>query len=119
LDVWGVPTADGDVQAVVGLLDDDYARAILEAASEEHLSAKELADAIDASLPTVYRRVDDLVDAGLLTEETELRADGNHYSVYATALERVELELNEGTFEMQLQRTTDVADRFTDMWERL
>jgi predicted transcriptional regulator len=114
-----VSVEDADVTTVVGLLDDDYARAILEAASEEPRSAKELAEAIDASLPTVYRRVDDLVDAGLLVEETELRSDGNHHSVYEAALERVELELTEGTLEMQLQRSTDVADRFTDMWERL
>jgi predicted transcriptional regulator len=110
---------DVDVQAVVGLLDDDYARGILAAASEETRSAKELAEAIDASLPTVYRRVEDLVDAGLLAEETELRSDGNHHSVYVTTLSRVELELSEGTFEMQLETKTDVADRFTDMFERL
>ncbi|WP_227130745.1 ArsR/SmtB family transcription factor [Halorubellus salinus] len=110
---------DVDVRTVVGLLDDDYARDILAAASEETRSAKELAEAIDASLPTVYRRVDDLVDAGLLAEETELRSDGNHHSVYVTTLSRVELTLSEGTFEMQLETKTDVADRFTDMFERL
>lgn len=110
---------EATVETVVGLLDDDYARAILAAASEERRSAKELAEAIDASLPTVYRRVDDLVDAGLLEEETELRSDGNHHSVYVTALDRVTLSLDEGTYEMQLERTTDVADRFTDMYERL
>lgn len=110
---------DADVETVVGLLDDDYARDILAAASEQRRSAKELAETIDASLPTVYRRVDDLVDADLLTEETELRSDGNHHSVYVTTLQRVELDLEEGTYEMQLERTRDVADRFTDMYERL
>ena len=110
---------DVEVTTVVGLLDDDYARDILAVASERKCSAKELADAIDASLPTVYRRVDDLVDAGLLVEETELRGDGNHHSVYVTTLSRVELELSEGNFEMQLETKTDVADRFTDMFERL
>lgn len=110
---------DVEVTTVVGLLDDDYARDILAVASERKCSAKELAEAVDASLPTVYRRVDDLVDAGLLVEETELRSDGNHHSVYVTTLSRVELELSEGTFEMQLERKTDVADRFTDMFERL
>jgi predicted transcriptional regulator len=114
----GVPE-DVEVTTVVGLLDDDYARDILAVASERKCSAKELAEAVDASLPTVYRRVDDLVDAGLLVEETELRSDGNHHSVYVTTLSRVELELSEGTFEMQLERKTDVADRFTDMFERL
>lgn len=115
----GVPEEDVDVPTVVGLLDDEYARDILRAASEQRRSAKELAEAIDASLPTVYRRVDELVDVGLLQEETELRSDGNHHSVYVTTLARVELELNEGTFEMQLEYTKDVADKFTDMWERL
>jgi len=111
--------AEPDLGTVVELLDDDYARDILAAASEAERSAKELADVIDASLPTVYRRVDELVDAGLLVEETAVRSDGNHHSVYVTTLSRVELELTEGSFEMQLQRTDDVADRFTEMFERL
>jgi predicted transcriptional regulator len=110
---------DVEVTTVVGLLDDEYARDILAVASERKCSAKELGKAIDASLPTVYRRVDDLVDAGLLVEESKLRSDGNHHSVYVTTLSRFELELSEGTFEMQLETKTDVADRFTDMFERL
>ncbi len=53
-----------------------------------------------------------------MTEETELAADGNHYSVYSANLDRLELSLEDGAFDLELTyREEDVADRFTRMWE--
>jgi predicted transcriptional regulator len=113
-------TGDPALTDVVALLDDQYARAILEATSEEPKSAKCLGEECDASLPTVYRRVESLQECGLLREETRLQDDGNHFSVYAATLRRFSVELAEGSFDMELERTEqDVADTFTDMWHRL
>nr|WP_303647004.1 winged helix-turn-helix domain-containing protein [Haloarchaeobius salinus] len=113
-------TEDPALPDVVALLDDEYARAILEATSEGPKSAKDLSEECDASLPTVYRRAESLQECGLLREETRLQDDGNHYSVYRATLERFSVELTEGSFDMELQRTErDVADTFTDMWHRL
>jgi DNA-binding transcriptional ArsR family regulator len=53
------------------LLDDEYARAILAATSEQATSAPALAEACDASHPTIYRRIDRLKDQNLLAERTE------------------------------------------------
>ena len=103
------------------LLDDEYARAILTATSIQPMSAKTLSEECDASLPTVYRRVDRLIESGLLAEQTEVVADGHHYSVYEARLERLTVELEEGELHVDVEETPtdDVADRFTDMWEGL
>ena len=62
---------DGDDE-LLALLDDEYARAILVAASLEPLSASELADRCDASRTTVYRQLERLEAAGLVSREDDV-----------------------------------------------
>ncbi|WP_336037465.1 ArsR/SmtB family transcription factor [Halobacterium yunchengense] len=111
---------DSDPTAVLSLLDDEHARAILAAASTEPMSASELSEACEASTATVYRRIDDLTDHGLLEESINVRADGNHHRVYRATFRRFTLELEDGEFGTEVEvQSEDVADRFTRMWEGL
>jgi len=113
-DVSGDPT----LETVVALLDDDHARAILTATSDDALSAKELSDRCDVSQATVYRRVERLTDAGLVTERTRPRADGHHDTVYAATLDELTIRLRDGELAFELDRVgDDVADRLTRLWE--
>jgi DNA-binding transcriptional ArsR family regulator len=106
------------VEEVLSLLDDEYARAILIATSTEPMSANQLAEACDASLPTVYRRINRLTDHDLLAEHTELDEDGHHYSSYEATLESVAIDLTDGELTADVSREpTDAADRFTELWE--
>lgn len=107
-----------DLSTVLAVLDDDYARQILTETSVEPMSASTLSERCDASLPTIYRRLDRLEECQLVNEETELAPDGNHYSIYSANLDRLELSLEDGSFELELSyREEDVADKFTRMWE--
>ncbi|RQG89844.1 ArsR family transcriptional regulator [Natrarchaeobius halalkaliphilus] len=107
-----------DLSRILAILDDEYARDILTHTSVEPMSASTLSERCDASLPTIYRRLERLEESRLVTEETELAPDGNHYSVYSANLDRFELSLEEGSFDLELTyREEDVADRFTRMWE--
>ena len=107
-----------DLPTVLAILDDEYARSILTETSVEPMSASTLSERCDASLPTIYRRIDRLKECQLVTEETELASDGNHYSVYSANLDRLELSLEEGEFSFDVTyRDEDVADKFTSMWE--
>lgn len=99
------------------LLDDEYARAILTETSTRPMSANALSDACDASLPTIYRRIDRLLDCGLVEERTEFGEEGRHYGVYEARLERVTVTLVDGEFEIGVETTEDAADRFTRLWE--
>lgn len=111
---------DPDLETVVGLLDDEYARDILTATSRQPMTANELSDRCDVSLPTVYRRVERLEAAGLLAEQTRPRPDGHHDTLYAATLDRLTVRLRDGNLELDLERQgEDVADRLTRMWEEL
>lgn len=82
------------------------------------MSAKQLAEACDASLPTIYRRIDRLSELDLLTERPEFRDEGRHYSVYEATLDRVVIDLDDGALDITMTtEPTDAADRFTEMWE--
>ena len=108
-----------DLPTVLAILDDEYARSILTETSVEPMSASTLSERCDASLPTIYRRIDRLKECQLVTEETEVAADGNHYSVYSANLDRLEISLEEDefSFELAYRDEEDVADKFTSMWE--
>lgn len=109
---------DTDLSTVLAVLDDEYARKILTHTSIEPMSASTLSERCDASLPTIYRRLDRLEECQLVSEETKLAPDGNHYSVYSANLEHLELTLEDGSFELEITyREEDVADKFTRMWE--
>jgi DNA-binding transcriptional ArsR family regulator len=109
---------DPDLEELLSVLDDEYARAILIETSQQPMSAKNLAEACDASLPTIYRRIDRLSEQGLVTERTTFRDEGRHYSIYEATLDRVVINLDDGELTVGVStEPTDAADRFTEMWE--
>jgi DNA-binding transcriptional ArsR family regulator len=119
---------DGDVAELLDTLSDDYARAILVETSVEPMSANTLSDRCDASLPTVYRRIERLQELDLIEEQTRIDPGGSHHKVYAAKLSTVSLDLDGGDLEAEIEREEtelaleaeeDVADRFTRMWEGL
>lgn len=113
-----------DPETLFTLLGDEYVRTILKAASEEPMSARALSEECDSALSTVYRRVEDLVEAGVLLveagvllEETRVVADGSHHSVYETRLDELTVRIANGEFEMDLTVERYTPERFTRMWE--
>jgi DNA-binding transcriptional ArsR family regulator len=118
----GAPTVTDDetgtVPDALGLLDDEHARAVLAVADDGPVSASELVDSVDASAQTVYRRVDALREAGLLSEATRPRSDGHHESVYVTSFEELRVRLEDGSFKTSIDTEADAADQLTDLWRR-
>lgn len=111
--------SDEDLVAIASILEDDYAREILVHTSIEPHSATELAEACGASEPTIYRRIDDLTEHDLLEVEQQLDPEGHHFKTYAANLEAVTVELAAGEFTVEVTRTTDPADRFTELYDEL
>ena len=110
--------SEDDVRALAGLLEDEYAHAILLETSTQAMSAPELSEICDASESTIYRRIERLQEYNLLTEQVRLDRDGHHYNTYVARLERITIELTEGAFEMEITyRPENAADRFTDIFE--
>ena len=101
------------------LLDDEYARAILAETSQQSMSAPALAEACDASRPTIYRRIDRLKDHDLISETINPDQDGHHRRLYAARFQGLSVDLVDGTYRISVERREDPADRFTDMWEAI
>lgn len=106
-------------ETIMNVLGDDCARRILCETSKEPQSATELADRSNVSQQTIYRRLDQLLEAGLVSETTRPRADGHHDTVYEALLNRFELHLRDGSFEADLERSDETgrpADELTRLW---
>ncbi|WP_178917406.1 helix-turn-helix domain-containing protein [Natronomonas gomsonensis] len=80
-------------QRLLDALDDRGCRAILDATSDEVLSANEVSETCDLPLSTTYRKLDLLTDSGLLEERTRIRRSGKHASEFYRAVEDVLVSL--------------------------
>lgn len=108
---------DPEIAPITELLADDVVRTILAATYKEPLSAEQLSDRCAVSPATVYRRLDELEDHGLVTARTEPDDEGHHYRVYRATLDRVVVDLTADGFEVRVTRRQRMADRFTEFVE--
>ena len=107
-----------DLEAVAALIEDETARRILTEISSQPMSASDLSERCDASKPTVYRRLDDLRQCDLLEETTKPDpSGGHHHTLYATNLDRIVVEVGDGSLRLEIDRRETMADRFTRLVE--
>jgi len=97
---------------IFDVLASETARRVLAATSVRAMSAQELGEVCDTSLPTVYRRVNALVEYDLLSEELEVDTDGTQYKRYTNDLERIEVQVDDGSFNVNIEIETDAVDQF-------
>lgn len=93
---------DSDATDTLDHLGDDVSRTILAACSAETRSVGELATLCEVSEATIYRRLNKLMDAGLLTERT--RIDTRSVSggkEYTTAVSNVDVAFDENGISVQ------------------
>lgn len=117
----GETNADGgDSPELFDLVIEPTTRAVLEAVDDEPLSAKELADRCDVSGPTMYRRVNAMEEFDLLTTGTQIDPNGNHYTVYESNVDQIEVEIDPSNGEVSVDLTyRDSTDQFIHLWEGL
>lgn len=89
-----------DTGTLLGALEDDDCRAILQATSEQALSTSEICDHCDISTSSAYRKVDMLTEAGLLEESVRVRPSQSHTSEYRLAVDRLEITLGSDGLEL-------------------
>lgn len=100
-----------DSEAVLTALDDPDCRALLEATTDEALTAGELTDRCDVARSTTYRKVEQLTEAGLLEEEIRISSEGKHASEYRRTFDDVTISLcdSEGVT-VGLSKTTATSE---------
>jgi methylthioribose-1-phosphate isomerase len=106
-----------EARTLLTLLGDEYVQSILAATSEEAKSAKELSAELDTARSTVYRRAEEMLDHSLIVEETRIRDDGSHHSVYKANVDHLDVELTDGEFAVRVETRETPADRFTEVWD--
>ena len=110
------PTMDGEDAAVLAAVEDEYARAILAAVAAEPLSGPELVDRLDASKPTVYRRLSTLEDLDLVATRVEPDDGGHHRNVYVAAVEAIHVHVEPQALAVEVDREAeDAVDRFRQL----
>jgi DNA-binding transcriptional ArsR family regulator len=85
------------------LLGSDLNRRILALTCDEMRSADAIADRCEASLPTVYRHIDDLRSVGVLDDRIEYDAQGNHFKTYTAALDSFTVTLTDGELHLSVE----------------
>ncbi|WP_324661957.1 helix-turn-helix domain-containing protein [Haloarcula sediminis] len=109
-----------DDQALFEALADPDCRDIL-AAVDEPLPARAVAEACDLPQTSTYRKLQQLSEAGLVAEETELRPDGHHTTTYVRDTTGVFVPLTgEDAFDVECLRPRKSADeRLALLWSRV
>jgi DNA-binding transcriptional ArsR family regulator len=94
-----------EVQSLLDALGDADCRAILEATSEEALTAAEVSETVDLPKSTTYRKLETLSELDLLEEGTRIRRSGKHATEFSRRLEDLHLTTTDsGGIELRVSR---------------
>ena len=104
-------------QRILSAMADQYSRMILTATVNEPVSALDLSKTYRIPITTVYRRIEELVEAGLIAAVRSGRtADGKWYDLYRSLLRRIDVGFENGDVRIDVVINEHVADKFTRMW---
>ena len=98
---------------LLDVLGDEYTRAALEAVLDRPRSGREVAAATDMSRPTAFRRLNTLVDLGLL--ETDQRIDpeaGHHHKEYRPVIDSFAVTIIDGEIGVVIEADHPATSRF-------
>lgn len=99
-------------EELLDLFGDDVVRRILLLTSDTPMSADALADELEVSRPTVYRRVNTLVKYAFLRKNLETDADGHHYRTFELSLNEMSFEIDDGDLEITVEVDESLVDKF-------
>jgi DNA-binding transcriptional ArsR family regulator len=109
-----------DIDTVLGALHDEDCRAILTELGDPR-TARSLLDRCDIPRSTLYRKLDRLSEATLVSEGTEIREDGSHATRYRLNFDDVVVTRTESVgLEIEIDRPARKPDeRLADMWSEV
>lgn len=104
---------------ILDVFGDQVARQLLVLANQQPMTADDFTDHLDASPPTIYRRLNYLEQYNLITTDLDVDTDGNHSQLYETTLKRISLEVADDGYQLNLTHRQDVGGQFGDFWSDL
>jgi predicted transcriptional regulator len=90
---------DPSTEELLDLFGDNYTRQTFEAITDQPKCGQSIAAELDVSRATVYRRLNELVDAGLVTAEITIAEDGNHRNRYEATVNGLSVTVSDGELE--------------------
>ena len=109
-----------DIDTVLGALHDEDCRAILAELGDPR-TARALLDRCDIPRSTLYRKLDRLSEATLVSESTEIREDGSHATRYRIDFEDIVVTRTESAgLVVEIDRPVRKPDeRLAEMWSEV
>ena len=104
-------------KTILQAMADDCALAILKGTTHRACSAMEIIHQYRLAPSSVYRRISEFVDAGLLmVERIVITKDGKKYSLYRSTVRDIRAEYRSGDFELSVSPNEDVVSKLTRLW---
>jgi len=88
-----VVCADDQIDQLVSALNDTKSRRILSETTREALSAHEISGQCDIPISTVYRKLEQLVDAGMLVERVRLSSHPDYTREYLLDVTAINVDI--------------------------
>ena len=107
-------------KTILAAMADESALAILRSTTERSCSAMEIVH--DCKLPpsSVYRRISEFVEAGLLSvDRIIITKEGKKFSLYRSTVREIRAEYRSGQFELNITPNEDVVSRLTRLWSAM
>lgn len=87
-------TDDQAVCQLLGALEDEYCRQLLEAMTPTFCTAQQISEHCDMPISTTYRKLNTLVEVGLVDTSIRLRRSGHHTKEFAKSFKSVTVRLD-------------------------
>jgi len=101
-------------QKILSAMADPYSRKIIAATMHDAVGALTLAKECGIPVTTVYRRIEELVEAGLVASVRASRTkDGKWYDLYLSTIRRIDISSENGTLMVGLAKNEKVPEKFT------
>lgn len=92
--------SQAEVNAILTALEDEYCRTILESMSGSFSTAQQVSERCDMPISTTYRKLNKLVEVGLVDTSIRLRRSGHHTKEFAKGFQALTVRMDgpEGMF---------------------
>jgi predicted transcriptional regulator len=110
--------SQAEPEEILDAFGDEYVRQILRCLSEGPCSAKDIEKQCDISLPTIYRRLNQLVELSLVSETTETKSDGNKESIYKLDFDSAKISFDSPD-KVTVTSRRDPQSEFVELWRSL
>lgn len=107
-------------EKVAESLADPYARRVLAVCVKQARAVKDIAQETELALPTAYRHVNRLTEAGLLiVERSAMTPDGKKYDLYRSRVRSARIEMDAAGERVTWEPNQAAEERLANIWDSL